>query len=289
MGERQLDRFSQIYLFGGQPKEDSERFRVRLAALYEDCARSSAVQYEIHKVIQLDCGIEISAYGVSREIGRGKMRDILDIISIIYRVLQIKHSRQLAELWKEKIPRLLAEENLAYRIDENCVVQRLVDEEFYRSTVSAIQALDSPWYTNAADALEQGLSYLTSCDQNTKGAVISVFEAGEIIAKYLVPTAQNLNAKLCETKLLELCRSPNAGEAEKKVEAGIFKAMAEWVNAVHNYRHGQAESGPVAPSMELAVQLVSMGCSFIRRLAKETLHNSIFTSIVHQQSKAKPQ
>ena len=44
--------------------------------------------------------------------------------------------------------------------------------------------------------------------------------------------------------------------------------MAEWVNAVHNYRHGQAEAEVVAPNLELAVQLVSMGCTFTRRLAQ---------------------
>ncbi|UUZ64690.1 hypothetical protein LP417_07230 [Polaromonas sp. P1-6] len=273
MSDRNLNRFSQIYVFGGEALQDSDRFRVRLASHFSHCFPSrSSLPDLIEKEIERECGVRVSSFGmyssVTTLIEKGKIRDVLDSISVAFRVASASGYPSAAKEWQAQIPRFFAEENLAYRIDAACVVHRFVDEEFYRSTTSAIRSLGSAKLSAAQEALQRGLSYLTGLDQNTKGAVTATFEACEIVAKHLVPEAQNLHAKLCKTQLLALCMAPNAGAAEQKVETGVFAAMAEWVNAVHNYRHGQAEEQPVAPSLELAVQLVSMGCSFIRRLAQ---------------------
>lgn len=281
MSERSLNRFSQIYLHGGAPLQDSNRFRVRVAAFFDECAPyNSSQRTRMNDEFERECGVKLSSFGMYSSLKsvfeKGQIRDVLDAISIVYRL-----SPYRPHVWKTQVSRCFLEENLAYRLDEKCVVQRFVDEEFFRSTTSAIQSLDSPQLAGAAAALKQALNHLTGLTQNTKAAVTSTFESCEIIAKHLVPEAQNLHANLCKTKLLKLCMSPTAGAAEEKVETGTFTAMAEWVNAVHNYRHGQAEQEPVAPHLELAIQLVSMGCSFIRRLsvAFEVQQHQLTTAI----------
>jgi hypothetical protein len=198
------------------------------------------------------------------------MRDVLDAISLVYRAMWQSRAYPPAELlaWCQQVSRYFREENLSYRLDEKCIVHRFIDEEFHLSTMATLDGLNSPQLNSAKEALKRGLAFLTDVRQDTKGAVTAVFEACEIVAKHLVPEAQNLHAKLCVGKLMILCMTPGATGAELKVETGIFNAMGEWVNAVHNYRHGQAEQEVVAPSLELAIQLVGMGCTFTRRLAQ---------------------
>jgi len=272
---RRLDRFSQIYLFGGPQLDDSKRFRTRLSGLYwAVVGQHASVNYEVIQVIHRECGVEIQDYGeyrsVTKLIEKGEMRDVLDTISLTYRVITRSRRYPSNEIqnWIAEISRYFREENLSYKLDENCVVQRFIDEEFQLTSAAALQGLSLAQLSPAKEALKRGLACLTNVHQDTKGAVVAVFEACEIVAKNLIPEAQNLNAKLCKERLALLCMTPNAGETELKVETGVFSAMAEWVNAVHNYRHGQAEAEVVAPNLELAVQLVSMGCTFTRRLSQ---------------------
>lgn len=272
MTERRIDRFSQVYLFGGPQLVESNRFRKRIAALYyETVSRQfNAVEYIVATLIQRECGVEVGHGGVSGLFERGEMRDVLDAISLVPRgLVKSGYFGQNAQVrWFSEVARFFREENLAYRVGDDGVVHRFIDEEFHLATAAALQGLSSPLLGPAQSALGRSVSCLTSVHQDTKGAVLAVFEACEIVAKHLIPEAQNLNAKLCKDRLAPLCMSPGAAGAEARVENGVFAAMAEWVNAVHNYRHGQAEPDVVAPTLELAVQLVSMGCSFVRRLAQ---------------------
>lgn len=271
MTERRMDRFSQVYLFGGPQLVDSNRFRRRIAThYYETISRNfDQAEYAVSRLIERECGVEIKHAGVSGLFEKGEMRDVLDAISLVPRALHNSgYTQSTVERWFSEVARFFREENLAYRVGADGVVHRFIDEEFHLATAAALQGLSSPLLGPAQSALGRSVSCLTSVHQDTKGAVLAVFEACEIVAKHLIPEAQNLNAKLCKDRLAPLCMSPGAAGAEARVENGVFAAMAEWVNAVHNYRHGQAEPEVVAPSLELAVQLVSMGCSFTRRLAQ---------------------
>ena len=221
---------------------------------------------------QKECGIEIGEYkqfyDIEAVVSEADTRDVLDFISIVGRVLVTMRANNEYKNWNNEVSRFFREENLAYRLDNICTVHRFIDEEFDRTTTSAVQSLAAPELAEAAKILKLGLSRLTGTHQDTKGAVTATFEACEILARHLVPDAKNLYNKLCKNQLLNMCLSPTAGQTEIKVETGIFNAMGEWVDAVHNYRHGQTQPEPVAPNEVLAVQLVSMGCSFIRRLAQ---------------------
>jgi hypothetical protein len=278
MTERALNRFSQIYLFGGDQLQDSPRFRTRLCALYREVdyqdGSSSQINWEVQKLIHRECGIEITNHGkyssVQRMLENAPMRDVLDTITLVWLALAARSSQWQTKWrgrWQQEVTRLFKEENLAYQLRDACVVNRFVDQEFHASTTSVIASLERPELAQVRTTLQLGMNRLIGIHQDTKGAVTATFEACEILAKILIPGTYKLNAALCKDKLLKFCVSPHAGAVERNVEAGVFDAMANWVDAVHNYRHGQGGPEPIAPGFELAVQLVSVGCSFIRRLA----------------------
>ena len=47
----------------------------------------------------------------------------------------------------------------------------------------------------------------------------------------------------------------------------MCNSLGLWVEAVHNYRHGQRAEEPVAPSVDTAVLILSVGAAHLRQLA----------------------
>jgi hypothetical protein len=56
--------------------------------------------------------------------------------------------------------------------------------------------------------------------------------------------------------------NPTAQRAANK----SVSALADWVDACHNYRHEEGVEEPSQPPIELAVELISTGASFLRWL-----------------------
>jgi hypothetical protein len=60
--------------------------------------------------------------------------------------------------------------------------------------------------------------------------------------------------------------------ATDKVATGaavkLLSAFKDWIDAAHFYRHEAGQQEPVQPPLTLAVQMVSVGASFIRWLAE---------------------
>ena len=48
----------------------------------------------------------------------------------------------------------------------------------------------------------------------------------------------------------------------------LLSAFKDWINAAHFYRHEPGHQDPAQPPLMLAVQMVSVGASFIRWLAE---------------------
>ena len=60
LSERRLDRFSQVYLFGGPQLDDSKRFRTRLSGLYwAVIGQHASINYEVTQFIHRECGVQI--------------------------------------------------------------------------------------------------------------------------------------------------------------------------------------------------------------------------------------
>lgn len=262
-------RFSLLYLDRSKPLRDSQRFRNRLAAFYWEYL------YKLHesqivRAIQLEIGAEVPTvaygYSVSDFFKKAKLRDLLDSITVIHSVIISSSFKGQADQWKQFIQRTLSEENFGYRLDNKCGVHYFIDEEFERNRFSTLSALESSRYNAIRAAYDMTYKYLDSDPIDTKGAVRSIFESIEILVKQMVDT-KNLNKWIVEKILKEKCLGAYGNdETAKKVISQMFDGFAQWVDAIHNYRHGQPDMEPVAPPLNVAIYIISSGTSFLRWL-----------------------
>lgn len=281
-------RFSLTYLERGAPLRDSERMRRRLeekfGAMTGDWQDQSA--FGRHWAQETGAPVDRASNGTyypTRTFSTGELRDVLDVITVFYaRLREIMTANQRLgfrtgperdpEVWKAFVSKVFIEENLGYRLDAACGVHLHVDAEFEHARASTLAVLGQSEFTNARGAFEDAFRHLDSSPRDTKAAVRSIFEAAEILAKQLCPDAQNLNSKMIGLRLKPLVLQAYPGdETETKVWEGLLTGMGEWVNAMHNYRHGQAADEPVAPSIDLAIFVLSSGCTYVRALADVAL------------------
>ena len=264
------DRFSLLYLEQGAPTRDSERFRNRLAAFYTSEIASnhgSAVVDEFEK----ETGAIVPGGGAPRYFAKvireGELQDVLDGITIVYRVLQARFSPDRNN-WLNFVARAMRETNVGYSIDENGIVRFRVDEEFERNRTSAVAVLDRPQFVAAKSALDDAYRHLDSDPMDTKAAVRSMFESLEILARQIVPAAKNLNKNLVQNTLKQKFIFEGRYDAtEQDILSKLFDGMAQWVDGMHLYRHGQNSSTPVAPSVDSSILILSIGAAYVRQLA----------------------
>jgi hypothetical protein len=271
-------RFSLIYLDRAAPARDSQRFRNRLTAYYWEHLHKEHSD-RIKRAMERDAGIEVPyinnwGFSVSDVFKKGQLRDLLDSITIVYHQLLIAGWKSSAISWREFVERAFREENVGYTVDNSCGVHYFVDEEFERNRVSTLSILDAPRYGAVRAAFEDAFRHLDSDPRDTKAAVRSIFESMEILTKQMVDT-KNLNRWIVENSLKEKClASVKDGPIAEAVTSGLFSSIADWVDALHLYRHGQASEEPVAPSEELAIHIISCGSNHIRWLAQFDLATS---------------
>jgi len=194
------------------------------------------------------------------------LRDVLDGITVVHEVLVGNASYKKAEEWLQFVARCFIEQNLGYRLDEQCVVHFFVDQEFERNRFATLACFGDPELMNAQHCYEQAYAYMDATPVDTKGACRSMFESIEVLTKQIVKT-KNLNAYIVKNDLSQLAQQHLAtDEIEVEVLEQMFNGVAEWVNSLHKYRHGQALEAPVAPSEDMAVYVLSSGSAFLRML-----------------------
>jgi hypothetical protein len=94
-----------------------------------------------------------------------------------------------------------------------------------------------------------------------------VFEALEIATKLLDGRAARLGATEVERYLKPHCLGRFADGSTERGAANLFlSSMADWVNALQAYRHGQAVEEPNPPPLDLAIALLSSGATYLRFL-----------------------
>lgn len=262
-------RFSLLYLDRSKTLRDSRRFRNRLAAYYQENLQNSK-EGSILSAIQLEIGAEVplgfTGYSVLKFFERSELRDLLDSITVIYKLLKKSSFDYVSEGWKNFVVRAMSEENLGYRLDDEGGVHFFVDEEFERNRYSALAVLEDPVYSGSRAAYEAAYNYLDADPMDTKGAVRSIFEAIEILVKQMVVT-NKLNRKVVETTLKIKClEAYKADPTAKEVASKMFDGFAQWVDSVHSYRHGQVGDEPIAPPESITIYIISSGSSFLRWL-----------------------
>lgn len=265
-----MNRFSQLYLERGVPSKDSVRFRNRLTAIFWEQFHKNH-GFECRLAFERETGTTVPFIGshwiFAEVFKQAELRDVLDAITIVYDVLIAKGLHRDAIYWREFVRRAMHEENVGYRLEDNCVVHFQIDQEFERNRVSTLAVLELPYFGAVRASFEDAYRHLDSDPQDTKAALRSIFESIETMAKLIVPGAERLNKNLCIQKLKDVCVNVAPSDlTEREVVGNMFTSLAHWVDAIHDYRHGQRSHDPVAPSEELAVLAVSTGTAYLRQL-----------------------
>lgn len=259
--------FSRIYIEKGRPRADSVRFRARLAAkidsfTFSESATARLILEETGAVVTKGGSINRSVYYYETFIKNAELRDLLDVITLIYRSLQSSDLAGVQALYRQDVERIMREENLSYRLDIAGGVHFYVDEEFERSRFAAISGMSSERYRAAKEAFEDAHRALLSTDM--LGAVRRSFDAVENVFKlhYNVP---RLGASEIKAKLTPVIAAKYGGRV---ADAGnrLLASFAEWTNAAHQFRHAPGEPDPSPPPAEIAILMVSQAAGHLRWL-----------------------
>ena len=267
-------RFSHVYLDRGKPANDSSKMRLRLAALMGGIPDLKGFAPEVPK--ELGVAVPTSAYqGYWPEFFRDcEIEVALDTATIAYRYLVAKRTRGMVDLgagdkFAKEVARIFAEERVAYRIDSRGGVHPLVDPEFDVNREASIAALRGTRYANVLDAVERAQTSLAEIPPDGKGAIRSTFAAAEGLFKLLFPKEPKLTGEAAKRQLASLVQRIYAPDtAALRATSKLVAGFAEWIDSAHNYRHEQGSEEIAQPPFELAVNLISLGNSFIRWLAE---------------------
>ncbi|QNK66860.1 hypothetical protein [Variovorax sp. PAMC26660] len=256
------------YMDRAAPRGDSPRFRVRIGAAFPDGDGSSA---EVKRRLRAEAGIVVPTgqWGTlwNDFFTRSPMEEVLTAITITFNFLLRQSGPRPAAIYRASVERALAEEHMGFRIDEQGIIHYAVDEVFEGMRAATLAILNDPVLAVARSCYESAFQHLDRHPPDTKPAIRSMFEALEVIAKQLNPTARNLHANLCRVQLRDQYLAVSAGDGvEQRVWGAMFEGMAQWVQGMHEYRHGQVDN-LAPPTEEFTVYVLSSGSAFLRLLA----------------------
>ena len=78
--------------------------------------------------------------------------------------------------------------------------------------------------------------------------------------------SKNLNKWMVENKLKPMAVAKTQDATEAAVVEKLFDGLALAVDGLHNYRHGQGSQQPIAPSLSVAVYVLSSVAAALRWL-----------------------
>jgi len=267
-----VTRYSQRYEKSETLVSDSARMRHRLETLVRDFFSAKTDSHKLAKMVEKECGIDVmsssfyEAYadweGVFR---RGELRDIFDTIQFGYGLVPNYQSQNIKFL--ECASRILDEEAVGYRIDENAVVYRKVDGAFESVRQRLIAGLDVDKYAAARAHLKAVDKALLHSPMDGRGAIRGIFDVIENVFKQAFVGQTHVNNGALNSKLKPMIENMFADdEQEKRVSIKLFDGFTNWVNAVHFYRHEAGKPEPHQPQEATALVLVSQGYSHARWL-----------------------
>lgn len=276
--------FSRQYLERGAPLPDSPEFRLRLEAFL--FASHHAEYYQLARYLLLEAGYVVQPWSNGLNSGwdfRGffvssRTDVVLSSITLVWRYLKQVHRQSAyvggrvvdafprAVAWREFVGRVLREENVGYRVDEECGIHFFVDAEFESNRATALACLSNDRHAAVRAAFEAAHAYLDATPPDTKASVRSSFESLEILARLLAPPSRNLNQWLMENRIKPLVISSASNPIDAEVLGKAVDGLACLVDGLHLFRHGQATEEPVAPSIETAVYVAASVAAALRLL-----------------------
>jgi hypothetical protein len=273
--------FSRLYLQPTEPTSDSLRFRSRIASYLRTEAENVAFDRSgAASLVQQETGAKILRGGTywpgwEEFLLTCELPVLLDTITLIYWLMKDGPQRDAHSNWKTFVERVLREECLTYKLDEECGVLRLVDEEFERNHESLVRGLETSDLVAVRQNVERAYDDLAGRSLDTRSAVRNMFEAAETLTKLLLHTNKDLSSGLVQAELRPaLQRAYAASDSSAAAfSATMVESFSKWVDAGHKYRHGPKSEIPHAPPLELAVLYLSQGASHIRWLVAALREN----------------
>lgn len=280
--------FTRQYIARGAPTQDSVLLRNRLDAYLQ--VSHYAEYAKLASYLRQEGGLIISPfysdkfnstyYNFSQFFTESRIEYVLSAITLVSRYFKA-NDRQLvtkadksigyifpkATAWRDFVNRALREENVGYAADSECGIHFFIDEEFERNRASALACLANPRHAAVRAAFEQSHAYLDSSPPDTKAAARSSFESLEILARLVDPESKNLNRWMVENKIKPLILRAAINATESTMLDKAMDGLAQLVDGLHSFRHGQGTSDPVAPSLATAVYVVACTAAALRLLA----------------------
>lgn len=274
MAEDQIPKgqlFTHVYLDRSELMRDSQQFRKRIGFF---CQKEFLdFSYALGNFLILEMGVDItrrgSGYHYEGFFERIEAKYMFNAITLIWRFLINEGGRTpTGKYWRAFVQRAMKEENLGYYLDEECGVHYFVDKEFESNRVSTLRCLEESRYSGTRQAFEHAFEELDATPPHTKDAIRSIFESLEILVKQMVET-QRLNKNVVQNSLKKIALEAYKDDQIAQNSVGkVFMGFGEWVDAIHNYRHGQVVPEPKDPPIEFAIYILSSGASFLRWLVE---------------------
>jgi hypothetical protein len=258
--------FTRVYMRQAVPLRDSPRVRNRLMAAFLQLDQEADI--DVAEYLRLHYGLSLTgpySFNFRELFSTDAIADVLDAVTGIHGAWEHKFPR-LAEQWKKFVGQALAEEGMGYRIDDECGVHLLIDQQFEANRATTVAGLGKSKYqaaltayTNAMDALDKGTP-------DTLTAVREVFHANEEVFKLMLgPKVKLLGSseieKYLRPLLAKVYSSPDNAVANK-----MASAYSDWVDGMHTYRHAAGKTEASPPPLDLAVLLVDQGSAHLRWL-----------------------
>lgn len=222
-------------------------------------------------MLERELGVDVSSYSgyVNWEsfLPRAEMRDVLDSITLVYNFVLSNLPDSAAKYIMTEVARIFAEENVRYRLDSRCGVHLAIDAEYECSMASVVVGLGNSRYIAAKHAFDSAQAAQDRAEPDFKEALRNVFEAVEIVFKLILPETKRISGRDIGEKLKPLMAMVYPDSSTAVTVAGQYlDSMCDWVNSVHNYRHGQPLEEAPQPPLDLSVALMSSGVAYLRWL-----------------------
>lgn len=255
------------YMRMDSPISDSERARRRIDGTFFRIIGSDGHE-RLSSFLYIELGIIFDiTYHKRRERlfefwTKSKIEVILSSITIVYKIFP-----NSSQFWLQEISRIFEEEQMSYKLDNECGVHYLIDENFEAEKHSCLAGLSAPEFIASKHALEDGLRNLTVQRQSGKGLIRGVFEALESAFLVVInePSKDRISSDLIDRKLKPIIvnRYFNWQDSDEIVNR-VLETLKSWVKAVHYYRHGTPLEQIHEPPINLAISLASQGMAHIR-------------------------
>jgi hypothetical protein len=269
-------RFSHVYVSRGEPTDDSTRMRRRLASLVEEFTGLDGLGSRLKKELGVRLPYDVAGLDWDEFFAKCELRDLLDTVTIAWQYLNVRvrteryaPSSAAPESWLQQVRRIFEEENVRYRIDSKGGVHFAIDDEFERNRAASLAVLNGPRYSNVLNEFDAAYSQLAAIPPIGKAAIRSTFSAAEGLFRLMFSEAPRLGAKEIDKYVPALLQRMHANDqTASRASHRLLNSFKEWVDAAHFYRHEPGKEEIAQPPMPLAINLVSLGASYIRWLAE---------------------